>query len=420
MKKLERKVFLTIFVILTFFLIVSLVLINVVSYRREYESIRQNLNMIDERGNWARPGMLPFEGFGGMFEGPSDMFEGEEKPENRGEENMMFGENEIYIVDLENEFILQMFDHGDSSSFDPKAAAEEIVSSNSSDAENICNLYTGSYSYKYVYGKTIVIINTESISAKIRKLLIESLILFVIVGLVIAAISKLVTGWITRPAKEAFDKQKEFIADASHELKTPLAVIMASSDELTGDAANARYIDNIKYESDRMNKLITGLLDLSKLEEGVSRESFKEENLTKIVEKTCLVFEGVAFEDGVGIDTEIESDISLNCSKEEMEKLVSTLVDNAVKHSEKNTSILVKLYRSKGAIVLKVVNTGEPIAPGDEEKIFERFYRADKSRNRSENRYGLGLAIAKSIVLNHNGTIKAYSEEGKTVFRVEL
>ncbi len=169
-----------------------------------------------------------------------------------------------------------------------------------------------------------------------------------------------------------------------------------------------------------MNKLITGLLDLSKLEEGVSRESFKEENLTKIVEKTCLVFEGVAFEDGVGIDTEIESDISLNCSKEEMEKLVSTLVDNAVKHSEKNTSVLVKLYRSKGAIVLKVVNTGEPIAPGDEEKIFERFYRADKSRNRSENRYGLGLAIAKSIVLNHNGTIKAYSEEGKTVFRVEL
>ena len=207
-----------------------------------------------------------------------------------------------------------------------------------------------------MYGKTIVIINTESISAKIRKLLIESLILFVIAGLVIAAISKLVTGWITRPAKEAFDKQKEFIADASHELKTPLAVIMASSDELTGDAANARYIDNIKYESDRMNKLITGLLDLSKLEEGVSRESFKEENLTKIVEKTCLVFEGVAYEEGVGIDTEIESDISLNCSKEEMEKLVSTLVDNAVKHSEKNTSVLVKLYRSKGAIVLKVVN----------------------------------------------------------------
>ncbi len=361
--------------------------------------------MIDERGNWARPGMMPFEGFGGMFEAPTDMFEGEEKPENmpenRGQENMMFGENEVYIVDLENEFILQLFDHGDSSSFDPKAAAEEIVSSNSSDAEKICNLYTGSYSYRYVYGKTIVIINTESISAKVIKLLIESLILFVIAGLVIAFISKLVSGWITKPAKEAFDKQKEFIADASHELKTPLAVIMASSDELTGDAANARYI-------------------LSKLEEGVSRESFKEENLTKIVEKTCLVFEGVAFEDGVGIDTEIESDISLNCSKEEMEKLVSTLVDNAVKHSEKNTSVLVKLYRSKGAIVLKVVNTGEPIAPGDEEKIFERFYRADKSRNRSENRYGLGLAIAKSIVLNHNGTIKAYSEEGKTVFRVEL
>ena len=170
-----------------------------------------------------------------------------------------------------------------------------------------------------------------------------------------------------------------------------------------------------------MNKLITGLLDLSKLEQGVSAENFKEENLSKIVEKSCLVYEGVAFEQGVGIDTEIDPDITLSCIKEEMEKLVSTLIDNAVKHSEKGTSVLAKLYRSKkNTVVLKVVNTGEPIQEGDEEKIFERFYRADKSRNRSENRYGLGLAIAKSIVLNHNGTIKAHSEDGKTIFRAEF
>lgn len=413
MKKLGRKVFLTIFGILTFFLIVSLVLINVMSYRREYESVRQNLNILDDRGNRARPGMMPFDWPGGMFEG-------EEEPENVPDENMMFGENEIYIVDLEEGYILQLFDHGDNSDFDPKEAAQEIVDSNTGNAEHICNLYTGGYSYRYVYGKTIVMIDTGIISSKIIKLLIESLVLFLIIELLIVCISKLVTGWITKPAKEAFDKQKEFIADASHELKTPLAVIMASSDELSADENNARYIENIKYESERMNKLITGLLDLSKLEDGVSRESFKEENLSRIVEKTCLVYEGVAFEEGVGIETEIESDIVFNCSKEEMEKLISTLVDNAVKHSEKGTSVLAKLYRSKNSIILNVINSGEPIAPGDEERIFERFYRADKSRNRSENRYGLGLAIAKSIVLNHKGTIKAYSEDGKTVFRVEF
>jgi len=409
MKKLGRKVFLTIFGILTFFLIVSLVLINVMSYRRELESVRQNLNIIDDRGNWARPGRR-------FFDEPRDDFMDENRPDD---ENMMFGECEVYAVDIESGLIIQMFDHGEQSDFDPIGAAETIINQNDADAVTIGNLYAGAYSYKYIYGRSIVIINNELISIKLRRLLIESIIIFFVIDILIAFVSKLVTGWITKPAKEAFDRQREFIADASHELKTPLAVIMASSDELKGNEENSRYIDNIKYESDRMNKLITGLLDLSKLEDGVSRENFKDENLSKIIEKTCLVFEGVAYDQGIGIETDIEPDIRRNCSKEEIEKLISTLVDNAVKHSEKGTSVLVNLHRGKN-IIIEVVNTGEPIAPGDEEKIFERFYRADKSRNRNENRYGLGLAIAQRIVLNHDGTIRAYSRDGKTVFHVEL
>ena len=409
MKKLGRKVFLTIFGILTFFLIVSLVLINVMSYRRELESVRQNLNIIDDRGNWARPGRR-------FFDEPRDDFMDENRPDD---ENMMFGECEVYAVDIESGLIIQMFDHGEQSDFDPIGAAETIINQNDADTVTIGNLYAGAYSYKYIYGRSIVIINNELISIKLRRLLIESIIIFFVIDILIAFVSKLVTGWITKPAKEAFDRQREFIADASHELKTPLAVIMASSDELKGNEENARYIDNIKYESDRMNKLITGLLDLSKLEDGVSRENFKDENLSKIIEKTCLVFEGVAYDQGIGIETDIEPDIRRNCSKEEIEKLISTLVDNAVKHSEKGTSVLVNLHRGKN-IIIEVVNTGEPIAPGDEEKIFERFYRADKSRNRNENRYGLGLAIAKRIVLNHDGMIRAYSRDGKTVFHVEL
>ena len=162
--------------------------------------------------------------------------------------------------------------------------------------------------------------------------------------------------------------------------------------------------------------------DLSKLEQNASddsyRESFKEEKLSKLVEKNCLVFEGVAFENGVEIETEIEKDITFNCNKDEIEKLISTLLDNAVKHSDKSTTVNVKLYKEKNSIVLKVINCGDPINPGDEEKIFERFYRADKSRNRNENRYGLGLAIAKRIVQNHGGEIKAYSKDGRTTLKV--
>lgn len=420
MKELRRKVFLTVLVILTLFLVISLTVINVVSYSRESESLIRNLNIMDERGDWKRPGLRWGEGPGGT----PDKQEGAGDPDNFGPpdmENMMFMDHEVYTVELNEEGIVRIISNGGTESdFDPVSAADDIIASNDRDTVKTGNLYKGGYSYKYIPDRSIVIINNETVTSKLISLLIITIISFLVLECLIVIISRLITGWITKPAKEAFDRQREFIADASHELKTPLAVIMASSDELKSDTEDKRYIDNIKYESERMNKLIAGLLDLSKLEEGITKDSYKDENLSKIIEKSCLAFEGVAFEEGVGIESDIENDITYKCSKEEMEKLISTLLDNAVKHSDKGTSVKVKLYRSKNNVVLKVINKGEPIREGDEEKIFERFYRADKSRERSTNRYGLGLAIAKRIVLNHNGTIKAYSENGETVFRVEL
>ena len=107
-----------------------------------------------------------------------------------------------------------------------------------------------------------------------------------------------------------------------------------------------------------------------------------------------------------------------NCSKEEIEKLISILLDNAIKHSYKESTIKVNTIKEKNSIAIEVSNVGDPISPGDEEKIFERFYRSDKSRNRDSNRYGLGLAIAKNIVINHGGSIKAYSKDNKTTFKI--
>ena len=422
MKELNKKVFLTLFGILTLILVISLIILNIQSYRREYENVERSLTIMDDPWMGRGPDFSPGPG-PDMEENPDEGqdFEGKGFDDQDGPdiENMMIIDYEVYTVMLSDGAISQIISNGSTSSdFDANAVAEEILGNSSQDTMKIENLYLGNYSYNYKFDK-IVIINDESVAAKLRKVLLESLLIFVVLEAVIAFIAKLVTGWIIKPAQEAFDRQKEFIADASHELKTPLAVIMASSDEIAVDENNSKYIDNIKYESDRMSKLISGLLDLSKLEEGVSKDSYKEENLSKIVEKTALVFEGVAFEQGVQIETEVEDDISLKCSKEEIEKLVSTIIDNAIKHSEKDTSVVVKLYKGNKT-VLKVINTGEPIKPGDEEKIFERFYRADKSRNRSDNRYGLGLAIAKRIVTNHGGTIKVSSEDGKTTFKISF
>ncbi|MBR6403859.1 MAG: HAMP domain-containing histidine kinase [Eubacterium sp.] len=413
MKELSRKVFLTVFGILSFFLIVSLFIVNVSSYRREYDGVKRNLEMdiMEGPGRFKRPDQ------------PDHDPDKEKGPDFDEIDNVWIMDYEVYVVHLYSDGTVLKIDNlgNEDSDFDVDSAIDDILQNSTRGTLKVENLYRGKYSYNYIRDNMVVIINDSNISEKIRKLLIESIGVFLLIELIILVISKMLTGWITRPAKEAFEKQREFIADASHELKTPLAVIMASSDEMMADESNKKYLENIKYESDRMNKLIAGLLDLSKLEEGVSKENYVDKNLSKIVEKTALVFEGVAFEEGVMIETDLEEDIIHKCSKEEIEKLVSILLDNAIKHSYKDSTIRVELKRKSG-IILKITNKGDPIKEGDEEKIFERFYRADKSRSRSDNRYGLGLAIAKRIVLNHGGTIKAVSdrEKSETIFRVEF
>ena len=167
-----------------------------------------------------------------------------------------------------------------------------------------------------------------------------------------------------------------------------------------------------------MKQLLTSMLDLSKLESGVTKENYKDENLSKIMEKVCLTFEGIAYEKNLTIETHIQELIMFHCSKEEIERLLSILLDNAIKHSKMNEKVTVSLKKERNLIHLSVMNVGNPIPEGEEEKIFERFYRVDKARNRKENRYGLGLAIAKNIVINHNGVIKASSKDGLTTFKI--
>ncbi|MCR5502736.1 MAG: HAMP domain-containing histidine kinase [Lachnospiraceae bacterium] len=416
MKELRKKTILTIFAILTVMLITGLTLLNVNSYRREYMSIERGLNVFDDRGGF-RDGPRGPEG------GVDDR-----KLKPRELDNMMFMDNEVYTVRLdETGGIAEILSHGSiSDDFDVEtiaAAITDSVSGTPEDRMHIGNLYRDAYSYKYRSSDLIVILNNDAATSKLKTLLLQSVILFLVTEALTFLAARLIAGWIAKPAEEAFARQKEFIADASHELKTPLAVIMASADELSDNAApekKDRYIENIRYESDRMSRLIAGLLDLSKLEDDRSKDAYKDEDLTRIIEKTCLTFDGVAYEQGVTIETDIEEGLVLKCGRDEMEKMISTILDNAVKHSFRDTTVRVSAHSEKGSILIRIVNTGEPIKEEDREKIFERFYRADRSRNRDDNRYGLGLAIARRIARNHNGDIRAYSGEGDTTFEITL
>lgn len=414
MKKLKKKVFLVIFLILTLVVSGIIAAYNVQVYRQQQYMTEHALDSTFNMGLRS--------GFDGKGDRPPEMLGEQPAMDDDFEfspddfDNMRFLDSTVYTVFLDYDGnIDEIINHsgGDLTDEEIEVLAEDLL--NQEGDRFVGNLYTTTYSY-YRQNNSLAIVDNSETNTLLRKTLLISVLMWVLTVALIFLLAWLLTRWIAKPVAESFDKQKQFIADASHELKTPLAVIIASADALEGNPTETKWLDNIKSESDRMSKLIADLLELAKTDEVNDREQFAVGNLSKVVEKAALTFESVMFEHGIMLEDEIQDDIEFNMNAFQMKQLLSILLDNAVKHSEKGSTITVSLAKEKD-IVLQVTNLGEGIPAGEEEKIFERFYRADASRNRNDNRYGLGLAIAKNICEAHNGTITAKSENGKTTFK---
>lgn len=159
------------------------------------------------------------------------------------------------------------------------------------------------------------------------------------------------------------------------------------------------------------------MLELAKTEKQ-NHAIYTKEDLSKLVKKSLLTFESMLFEKKINLIDEIDVNIEFFCNKEQIEKLIYILLDNAIEHSYIQGEILVTLKKNNKEIILEVTNKGEPIQKSDLKNIFEHFYRADESRNRSKDHYGLGLAIAKNIVIQHCGKIEAFSKDNYTTFKV--
>lgn len=298
-----------------------------------------------------------------------------------------------------------------------KLLGQSILNNNNIKKEYIGNIYFNKYSYIYSNSKYLIIIDNSSIQNSLYNYLLISLSLFILLEVIVYLISMILTSWIIKPVIRSFEAQKEFIADASHELKTPLSVIMASSEALEDNPNEVKWLNNIKSEANRMNILIKNLLELASFEK---KETYilKEDDLSKVVELAVLTFDAKAYEEDIKLESKIDSNIKFNFDTYSINELVEILLDNALKHADKKSTIVVSLKEQGNNIILSVTDTGDIIPKGEEEKIFERFYRLDKSRSRKENRYGLGLAIAKNIVINHNGKISAESIGKVTTFKV--
>ena len=197
------------------------------------------------------------------------------------------------------------------------------------------------------------------------------------------------------------------------------AVIEANADVLQDKVGENKWITYIQNEVQSMNKLVNDLLVLARME-NTNTTNNQKFNLSKEVQMSVSVFESMIYEKNIKLETNITDEIVFNGDKEDIKHIISILLDNAIKHTKENGKIIVNTLKEKNDIKIEVKNQGEPIPEEEREKIFERFYRVDKARNRNEKRYGLGLSIAKGLVDKYKGTIEASSKDGFTSFIVKI
>ena len=275
-------------------------------------------------------------------------------------------------------------------------------------------------SYQYYMAEknngTLMVFTDKSDEIKVLKQLTRTTVIIGGISLILLSVAAyFLSKKSLEPLKSAFEKQKRFISDASHELKTPLTVISANADVLSGEIGHNKWLEYIKAQTDRMNVLVNELLNLTRLENNTAQFVKTDFNLSQAVTNTALPFECQAFESNKKFIVDVEDGLTVNGSEQHIKQLTAIFIDNALKYSNDGGMVRVKLRGQGEKKVLSVYNTGQGVKDSEKDKIFERFYRSDDSRSRMTGGYGLGLAIAKSIIEKHKFKIDIENDEGKSI-----
>ena len=322
-----------------------------------------------------------------------DRIEGKE--ETRDERPNEFNEpkfdNDPFLVNIDGTYKLEISNNNvikESNGVTDEIRNYAIKISNNNQEEG----YIGNYIYKTRKvgntGKEITLMENEDAIKRLKFTVMSSVIVGFISILGVYIIAKKIARIIVKPVEESFEKQKQFVSDASHELKTPLAVIEANADVLQNKVGENKWITYIQNEVQSMNKLVNDLLTLSKME-NTNNINIQRFDLSKEIQMSVAVFESMIYEKEIKLETNIDEGIYFNGEKEDIKHIISIILDNAIKHTEKEGKIIVNTGKEKNDIKIEIKNQGEPIPEEEREKIFERFYRVDKARSRSEKRYGL-------------------------------
>ena len=264
----------------------------------------------------------------------------------------------------------------------------------------------------------LVFIDLDSYSSSSGQFLLT--IVFTVFGfLLLTGVSIYLSRFIIQPAQDAINREKQFVSDASHELKTPIAAIRANAQVLQNQTEPNRYLDHILSETKRMEHLVQDLLGLSKLDGNEQIVNFTRVNLSKICEEMILSYESLAYEEGKLIEDQIADDVWVLGQESQLKQLITILLDNAIKYSLDKSIIHISLKQEKKKAVLQVSNPSQAYSEEVMDNLFERFYQAEGSRH-STSSFGLGLAIAKGIVKHHQGQVKAWQDKGAMFLEVRL
>lgn len=405
-KVLQKKFVITAMIAITVLMVLLLGAINIVNIHMVDKEMTFTLSKISEnQGGVGDVPMHPEQG------APASRFG---MPKN--EPDMIMSSN-FFVVRLDNYDNVVFVDVSRTTSVTQELAEEmtaEILQSSSLTGTS------GRYRYqirdeRMESGKVVVFLDaSEEILSYIRVLILSALIGLVcwiaMLFLVILLSKKAI-----RPIAENIEKQKQFVTDAGHEIKTPLAIILANTDALELYNGESKWSRNIREQIVRLNGLTKNLLMLARMEEGVPDGPVSEFSLSTMLAESVQEFAESLKMKQIKLEKQIQQNIVVCMDRDNIKRLISILLDNAVKYTNNEGDIIVRLHKNDKRIKLQVENTCEALPDAAPDKLFERFYRADKARTQKSGGYGIGLSVAESIVQSNKGSLSAEYKNGNVV-----
>lgn len=414
-KELRRKFVLTSMLAVSILLLLLLGAINILNYRSMNEDTDKTLRMLSS------------------YEG--DVSNLEQRPEQR-EDNLppvrfgMEGKNNYDAFLSSNFFVVRFAGSGEVTYVDTRRTSAVSEDEAQSLAKEVCESgkdsgKSGRYKYlmtdsKNVGGKVVVFLDVSDEYISSVRVLLLSIGMGILFWLLILMLVILMSKKAIEPVAESIEKQKQFITNAGHELKTPIAIIQSNTEAMELYNGESKWSRNIKDQVIRLTNLVQNLLVLSRLDEQMPGQ-MEEVRFSELVTTFLNQFRQSFEEKNIVLHTEIPSGIRIHADKAQIEQLISIFMDNAVKYANENGTVEVRLEKRAKHVIFEIENTCEQLPDVMPQKLFERFYRGDTSHNQKSGGYGIGLSMAKSIAEQNKGTIAAkYSGNNRICFTVQF